>query len=369
MPTSKIAVTAGTGTNVATHTITEDTETRHLYRLVPSSSNGTEIGTNANPIQVGDGGASLTVDGAITANQGGTWNITNISGTVALPTGAATLAEQQTQTTALQLIDDAIATDNSSAQTKLMQVGGTDGTNAQILSVNSSGHVNIADGGNTITVDGTVAATQSGTWNVTNISGTVSLPTGAATSANQATLIGHVDGIEGLLGTIDADTSALAGAVSGSEVQVDVITMPTTNVAQSGTWTVQPGNTANTTPWLVSQRPATSGGLTVYRNIDVDETDVQVKGSAGQLYGYYLHNNSSATIFLKFYNALSSDVTVGTTTPFLTIPIPAFSSANADFSHGIAFSTGITIACTGGLADNDTTALGANECIVNLFYS
>lgn len=33
------------------------------------------------------------------------------------------------------------------------------------------------------TVTGTVAATQSGTWNITNVSGTVSLPTGAATEA------------------------------------------------------------------------------------------------------------------------------------------------------------------------------------------
>jgi hypothetical protein len=49
------------------------------------------------------------------------------------------------------------------------------------------------------------------------------LPTGAATAANQSTIIGHVDGVETLLGTIDADTSALAGAVSGSEVQVDVV--------------------------------------------------------------------------------------------------------------------------------------------------
>jgi hypothetical protein len=37
------------------------------------------------------------------------------------------------------------------------------------------------------TITGTVAATQSGTWNVTNISGTVSLPTGASTSALQTT--------------------------------------------------------------------------------------------------------------------------------------------------------------------------------------
>jgi len=44
-----------------------------------------------------------------------------------------------------------------------------------------------------------------------------------STSANQATIIGHVDGIEGALATI-------AGAVSGAEMQVDVLTMPTVTV-------------------------------------------------------------------------------------------------------------------------------------------
>lgn len=56
------------------------------------------------------------------------------------------------------------------------------------------------------------------------------LPSGASTAANQSTIIGHVDGIETLLGTIDADTSTLAGAVSGTEMQVDVLTMPTVTV-------------------------------------------------------------------------------------------------------------------------------------------
>jgi hypothetical protein len=36
------------------------------------------------------------------------------------------------------------------------------------------------------------------------------LPTGAATAANQATVIGHLDGVEGLLTTIDADTGGIA---------------------------------------------------------------------------------------------------------------------------------------------------------------
>lgn len=66
---------------------------------------------------------------------------------------------------------------------------------------------------NDVTVSGTVAATQSGTWNVTNISGTVSLPTGASTSANQTTIIGHLDGVEGLLTTMDADTGGMLTAL------------------------------------------------------------------------------------------------------------------------------------------------------------
>lgn len=83
-----------------------------------------------------------------------------------------------------------------------MQVANTDVSNAN--------PVPISDAGGSITVDGTVAATQSGTWNINNVSGTVSLPTGAATAANQSTIIGHLDGVEGLLTTIDTDTGNIA---------------------------------------------------------------------------------------------------------------------------------------------------------------
>lgn len=50
---------------------------------------------------------SLTVDATgstVAATQSGTWNITNVSGTVSLPTGASTLAEQQTQSSTLTTI-------------------------------------------------------------------------------------------------------------------------------------------------------------------------------------------------------------------------------------------------------------------------
>jgi hypothetical protein len=66
-------------------------------------------------------------------------------------------------------------------------------------------------------VSGTLAATQSGTWNV----GTVTTVTGI-------TNVVHVDDNSGSL-TVDGTVAA----------------------TQSGTWTVQPGNTANTTAWKV----------------------------------------------------------------------------------------------------------------------
>ena len=73
--------------------------------------------------------------------------------------------------TALQLIDDSISTVGSAVVAKGVQITGTDGTNARVIATNSTGHVKIEDGGNTITVDngGTFAvqAAQSGTWSVT----------------------------------------------------------------------------------------------------------------------------------------------------------------------------------------------------------
>src|SRR5690242_14965343 len=138
------------------------------------------VGTTSTALGNGVHGGALRVTlasdstGTVAATQSGTWNVTNVSGTISLPTGASTLSEQQSQTTHLatiagdttaietsvQLIDDAIYTDGTGTPSKGMAVMGTDGTNPQLVSVTSSGHVNIADGGNTITVDGTVAATQ-----------------------------------------------------------------------------------------------------------------------------------------------------------------------------------------------------------------
>src|SRR5438270_50397 len=50
----------------------------------------------------------------------------------------------------------------------------------------------------------------------------------------------------------------------------------TVNAAQSGTWTMQPGNTANTTAWL-TQRPASSA------SVITTATTTAVKATSGTL--------------------------------------------------------------------------------------
>ena len=113
---------------------------------------------------------------------------------------------------------------------------------------------------------------------------------------------------------------------------------------------------------------STSGGMTTYRNLDVQSTGVNVKSSAGKVYGWFIANNSSSIRYVKLYNKATAP-TVGTDTPLITLPIPANAASNVEFSNGLAFSTGIGIGGVTGVADNNTGAPTANDIICNLFYS
>lgn len=106
-------VTANAGTNLNTSALL--TTTAHDAAFGTAGTADSQVRTvqgvaGMTPIQIGDNSASITVDNAgtfaVQAAQSGTWNITNVSGTVSLPTGAATSANQSTEITALQLIDN-----------------------------------------------------------------------------------------------------------------------------------------------------------------------------------------------------------------------------------------------------------------------
>lgn len=123
---------------------------------------------------------------------------------------------------------------------------------------------------------------------------------------------------------------------------------------------------------IVTLQPHTQGGLSIFRSLDIDETEEDVKTSAGQLYFIHAMNMVATARYLKFYNATAANVTVGSTTPVLTFPIPANSTTGAGFTvsipQGLAFGTAISVACTTGIADADTGAPGANDVIINLGY-
>lgn len=119
----------------------------------------------------------------------------------------------------------------------------------------------------------------------------------------------------------------------------------------------------------VNLDPRTSGGLSIFRSIDLDETEEDVKTSAGQLYGYYIANLTSSPLYVKLYNATAANTTVGSTTPIMTLPIPPFSAANESFEHGVAFGTALCAACTTAVGDSDTGAPATNALVANFFYT
>ena len=225
---------------------------------------------------------------------------------------------------------------------------------------------------NTVTVSGTVTANLSATDNgvLDNI------------DADLTTIIGHVDGIEGLLTTIDSDTGGILtavqlidNAISGNEMQVDVVgALPagTNNIGDVDIASALPAGTNSI--GNVGLVPRTSGGMTIFRSIDIDESEEEVKATAGQVFSITAFNRTAAPLYLKFYNATAANVTVGTTTPVLTFVVPGNADSDgAGFvwnnTIGFAFGTAISVACTTGVADNDTGAPGANDCIVIVGYA
>ena len=380
------------------------TDTRAVVGLVGSASGGGALipGSATDGLLVNLGANNdVTVTGTVAVTQSGTWDEVGINDS-----------------------GNSITVDNAA----LSVVGG--GLEATALRVtiasDSTGVVSVDDGGGALTVDGTVTANLSAVDNAVldaiaaSVAGTVvvdgsavtqpvsaaslPLPTGASTAAKQPAL--------GTAGTASADVITVQGiasmtalVVDGSgvtqpishgaltelaaaidtEVQCDIVgALPAgTNAigklaANSG---VDIGDVDVTSIAAgansignVGIIPRTTGGMTIFRSLDIDESEEDVKTSAGQVFSISAFNTTAAPLYLKFYNATAANVTVGSTTPVLTFVVPG--NADSDGAGfiwnneiGFAFGTAICVACTTGVADADTGAPGANACIVNIGYA
>lgn len=92
-----------------------------------------------------------------------------------------------------------------------------------------------------------------------------------------------------------------------------------------------------------------SDGSTILQN-----TAQAIKASAGVLRGGYFHNHESAITYLHFYNTAAASVTVGTTNPLFTLPLPASAAGVLALpSDGVKFTNA-------GWSCAATTAAGTN---------
>lgn len=192
--------------------ITEEAEylhsTNHALDVNISSTTGT---TDTNLIEVGGISISLgqttmasslpiaiaSNQSAIPASQSGTWNINNISGTVSLPTGAAT-------ETTLSALNSKIPSGLTVSATRLLVDGS--GATQPISGTVTVVQPTAASLNATVVGTGTFAtqAAQSGTWNIGTLASiTNALPAGS-------NVIGHVI-------TDSGSTTAVTGTVTTSE--------------------------------------------------------------------------------------------------------------------------------------------------------
>ena len=217
--------------------------------------------------------------------------------------------------------------------------------------------------------------------------------TGVAILARRDDALGALTPIEDDYVTLRVDANgalwthddALDAALSGSELQVDVVAALPAGTNAIGKLAANSGvdigdvdvtsiSAGSNLIGNVGIGVRTSGGSTIFRSLDIDETEEEIKATAGQVYWIHAMNLVSTKRYLKFYNATAADVTVGTTTPVMTFALPTTGDTNgAGFVFaipmGIVFGTAITVACTTGLADNDVGAPGANDVIVHVGYN
>jgi hypothetical protein len=424
-------------------------------------------------------GGKLDVNATISGGSGGTSSIDDAAFTAASDSGTPMMGFASADT--VDSGDVGVLAMDTSRNLKVIAQSnsGVDIGDVTINNPAGASAVNIQDGGNTITVDyaTTGSGTATGALRVelpTNGTGTVGLNAGTNAigklAANSGVDIGDVDILsiaagDNNIGNVDivtvpadpfganADAAATAGgtgsiqaklrnltstndaiktavetldnAISGSEMQVDVVAaLPAgtnaigklaantgVDIGDVDVTSVVPGTGASnlgkaedaghttgdvgvmalgvrtdaqaalatttadyipmTTDSVGAQYVTLSAstgaiGASMYWNSGLTSTKQAVNASGGNLYGYHLYNPNTSVAYVQFFNVASASVTVGTTAPNMVIAIPPQGWADSPTTGpGIGFATAMTIAAT-------TTSTGSGNpssaIMTNIWY-
>ncbi len=200
---------------------------------------------------------------------------------------------------------------------------------------------------------------------------------------------------------INASAATIAGAVSGTEMQVDVLTsaLPTgaataanqladghnvtvDNGAAGAAVNIQDGGNSITVDGSVTAdlganndvtiSAAATGGMSyTMLGIAAADNDVVIKASAATIYFISIQSIDATPVYLKLFNLAS--FTPGTSTADLQYLCPANATAALGAgivlnfgASGIQFDTGLCALIATGFALDDNTAVSANEVVVTI---
>jgi hypothetical protein len=105
-------------------------------------------------------------------------------------------------------------------------------------------------------------------------------------------------------------------------------------------------------------------GTTLVEDASLSTTVQTVDGSGGTIYQVYIDNsNNSSQVYVKGYDTTGS-VTVGTTHPDFVFPCAASSVRQFNFVQGIAYATGLKIACETDAGTGDGSAAAPSNAVV-----
>lgn len=329
-------------------------------------------------VPISDNNGSLTVDAPVTTPlhvrlSDGTSAISTLPVSLAsVPShpvtnaGIFTVQENGAALTSLQLLDDVVATNGSTALTKAYHIAGTDGVSARILSTNAVGHINIADGGNSITVDAPVGTPlfvrfSDGTNALATLPVSISsMPSTPVTNAGIFTIQENGAALTALQ-LIDDSISTVGNAVLTKGIQITGTdgtssrVIATTNVGYvkiddgNGSITIDGGVNINS----LSSQMNSNATTTAYANSLIIKGLGQ--GNLFMLTGYNAHTSGQ---FIQLHN--STTVPADGLAPAITFFVAAQSNFSLDFGvYGRYFSTGIMV-CNS--TTGPTKTIGAANC-------
>lgn len=342
--------------------------------FVPSDSTGTFLGTapgSANssfalPIQGVSGGVAVPISGAVSqsgtwgVNQSGTWNITNISGTVSLPSGAATSANQTNATQKSQIVDGSGNVIASTANSLNVQCANCSGSGASgvdegAFAAGSSTFGPMGGFYQTTATSNPLTNGQWGTWQVTAYrAGMVNLRTAAGAEIGTAASPVQVS----VANTAANGTAMLVTGTGGA--------FPAT---QSGTWTVNPttiatwGLMSGTTPGTAptnslivgaiynSSSPTATTGQTLPLQTDSSgnlKVNIQSGGGSG----------GTASNFASSFPASGTAIGLKNSGNMVSATADGSGYLNVDCATG----------CSGGPVDESAFTAGSTATFTGGFY-